>query len=297
MRLPAFGIVSRGLSLEGVALSASVSQLTAASQTFGQTLQSDAWDQPCSTSQEVKRSGFPSTRRYWSRAKNHGKASLLPRVAVLQGRQERGMFVQTLETPNPASLMFLPGQTVMESGAADFSNAREAMSSPLAKRLFAIEGVKGVFYGSDFITITKDDQSDWAEIKPHAFAAIMDHYTSGEPLIAEDAESDNAIHEDDSEVVAMIKELLETRIRPAVAEDGGDIAFKSFDPDTGIVMLKMKGACSGCPSSSVTLKSGVENMLMHYIPEVKQVVEDESLDEAEAEGLSEFQKLESKLST
>mmetsp|Transcript_22713 Transcript_22713/g.54374 ORF Transcript_22713/g.54374 Transcript_22713/m.54374 type:complete len:208 (+) Transcript_22713:645-1268(+) len=207
------------------------------------------------------------------------------------------MFVQTLETPNPASLMFLPGQTVMESGAADFSNAREAMSSPLAKRLFAIEGVKGVFYGSDFITITKDDQSDWAEIKPHAFAAIMDHYTSGEPLIAEDAESDNAIHEDDSEVVAMIKELLETRIRPAVAEDGGDIAFKSFDPDTGIVMLKMKGACSGCPSSSVTLKSGVENMLMHYIPEVKQVVEDESLDEAEAEGLSEFQKLESKLST
>jgi len=192
--------------------------------------------------------------------------------------------------------MFVPGKTVMESGAMDFQTPREAMQSPLAVKLFAIEGVKGVFYGSDFITITKSEDSSWGEIKPHAFAAIMDHFTSETPLLGADQQDDNAIHEDDDEVVAMIKELLETRIRPAVAEDGGDIAFKGFDPSTGVVVLKMKGACSGCPSSSVTLKSGIENMLMHYIPEVKEVVEDDTLDDAEVEGMSEFQKLEAKLS-
>lgn len=212
------------------------------------------------------------------------------------GVQTRSMFIQTQQTPNPASLMFVPGKTVMETGAMDFDSPREAMKSPLAVKLFSIEGVKGVFYGSDFITVTKDEDSSWAEIKPHAFAAIMDHFTSGAPLISAGELDDNAIHDDDDEVVAMIKELLETRIRPAVAEDGGDIAFKKFDPDTGVVVLKMKGACSGCPSSSVTLKSGIENMLMHYIPEVKEVKEDDTLDEAEVAGLSEFQKLETKLS-
>jgi len=206
------------------------------------------------------------------------------------------MFIQTMQTPNPASLMFIPGQTVMESGAAEFLSTREAMKSPLATGLFKIEGVTAVFFGSDFVTITKTDESDWAEIKPHAFAAIMDHFSSGGPLINDGELDENTIHEDDDEVVAMIKELLETRIRPAVAEDGGDIAFKSFDVDTGIVTVKMKGSCSGCPSSSVTLKSGIENMLMHYIPEVKQVVEDEEPDEAERKGMSAFSNLEAKLS-
>mmetsp|Transcript_40248 Transcript_40248/g.113977 ORF Transcript_40248/g.113977 Transcript_40248/m.113977 type:complete len:286 (+) Transcript_40248:231-1088(+) len=224
-------------------------------------------------------------------------SSRFPVVSTsFQDVRTRSMFIQTMKTPNPSSLMFVPGQTVMETGAADFTTMKEAMASPLARKLFAIEGVKGVFYGSDFITITKSDEVDWAELKPQAFAAIMDHFSSGAQLMVSTEHDDNAIHDDDDEVVAMIKELLETRIRPAVAEDGGDIAFKSFDPESGTVTLKMKGACSGCPSSSVTLKSGIENMLMHYIPEVKQVIEDETLDVAESAGLSEFEKLEAKLS-
>ncbi|KAL6765679.1 hypothetical protein V8C86DRAFT_2456804 [Haematococcus lacustris] len=172
--------------------------------------------------------------------------------------------------------MFVPGKPVMESGSHEFSNAREGLQSPLAKRLFAIDGVTSVFLGADFITITKKADASWSVLKPLAFAAIMDHFASGEPLFTDAAtlaRSDTAIHEDDDEVVAMIKELLETRIRPAVMEDGGDITYKSFDPDTGVVTVKMLGACSGCPSSTVTLKSGIENMLMHYIPEVKGVIE------------------------
>eukprot|EP00878_Enallax_costatus_P007486 GHUV01007841.1.p1 GENE.GHUV01007841.1~~GHUV01007841.1.p1 ORF type:complete len:285 (+),score=95.07 GHUV01007841.1:173-1027(+) len=190
--------------------------------------------------------------------------------------QVRSMFIQTQPTPNPSSLMFLPGRQVMENGSYDFSNARSAMVSPLAKRLFRIDGITGVFFGSDFVTVTKTDQYNWPVLKPGVFAAIMDFFSSGEPLFTDEEAlqaSDTAIHEDDDEVVAMIKELLETRIRPAVQEDGGDIVYKGFDVDTGTVTLKMMGACSGCPSSTVTLKSGIENMLMHYIPEVKQVVE------------------------
>ncbi|GFH06735.1 Nfu_N domain-containing protein, partial [Haematococcus lacustris] len=166
--------------------------------------------------------------------------------------------------------MFVPGKPVMESGSHEFSNAREGMQSPLAKRLFAIDGVTSVFLGADFITITKKARPAGRQ------GTIMDHFASGEPLFTDAAtlaRSDTAIHEDDDEVVAMIKELLETRIRPAVMEDGGDITYKSFDPDTGVVTVKMLGACSGCPSSTVTLKSGIENMLMHYIPEVKGVIE------------------------
>uniref|UniRef100_A0A383V5U1 Scaffold protein Nfu/NifU N-terminal domain-containing protein n=1 Tax=Tetradesmus obliquus TaxID=3088 RepID=A0A383V5U1_TETOB len=214
-----------------------------------------------------------------------------------QGGQRRGMFIQTQPTPNPQSLMFLPGREVMESGSFEFSSARAAMVSPLAKKLFMIDGVTGVFFGSDFVTITKNDDYNWPVLKPDVFAALMDHFSSGEPLFTDKdslAASDTAIHEDDDEVVAMIKELLETRIRPAVQEDGGDIVFRGFDADSGTVSLKMMGACSGCPSSSVTLKSGIENMLMHYIPEVKQVVEAPP-DEGEEEALKAFEQLEQQL--
>ncbi|MBA0659958.1 hypothetical protein Goklo_012032 [Gossypium klotzschianum] len=184
--------------------------------------------------------------------------------------QRRSMFIQTQSTPNPSSLMFYPGKAVMEVGSADFPNARSAMNSPLAKALYGIDGITRVFFGSDFITITKSDDASWDLLKPEIFAAIMDFYSSGQPLFLDSktaSSMDTAIHEDDSETVAMIKELLETRIRPAVQDDGGDIEYRGFDPDIGIVKLKMQGACSGCPSSSVTLKSGIENMLMHYVPE------------------------------
>lgn len=194
-------------------------------------------------------------------------------------------------------MIFLPGRPVMESGSYDFANARAAMVSPLAKKLFLVDGVTGVFFGSDFVTVTKSDDYNWPVLKPDIFAAIMDHFSSGDPLFTDKEAleaSDTAIHEDDDEVVAMIKELLETRIRPAVQEDGGDIVYKGFDPDSGTVTLKMMGACSGCPSSSVTLKSGIENMLMHYIPEVKQVVEADP-DEGEEEALKAFDSLEEQL--
>ncbi|XP_042518585.1 nifU-like protein 4, mitochondrial [Macadamia integrifolia] len=206
----------------------------------------------------------------------------------LFGGQKRSMFIQTQTTPNPSSLMFYPGKPVMEVGSADFPNARSAMNSPLAKALYGIDGITRVFFGSDFITVTKSDDVSWDLLKPEIFAAIMDFYTSGEPLFLDSsvaASMDNVIHEDDSETVAMIKELLETRIRPAVQDDGGDIEYRGYDPETGVVKLRMQGACSGCPSSSVTLKSGIENMLMHYVPEVKGV-EQELDDEDEAENLT-----------
>ncbi|KAJ6815521.1 nifU-like protein 4, mitochondrial [Iris pallida] len=188
--------------------------------------------------------------------------------------QRRSMFIQTQSTPNPLSLMFYPGKPVMEIGSSDFPNARAAMTSPLAKALFGIDGITRVFFGSDFITVTKSDEASWDFLKPEIFAAIMDFYASGKPLFLDSntaSSMDTTIQEDDSEIVAMIKELLETRIRPAVQDDGGDIEYRGFDEETGIVKLKMQGACSGCPSSSVTLKSGIENMLMHYVPEVKGV--------------------------
>ncbi|CAL4910252.1 unnamed protein product [Urochloa decumbens] len=198
------------------------------------------------------------------------------------GGQKRTMFIQTQSTPNPQSLMFYPGKPVMEVGSSDFPNARTAMTSPLAKALFGIDGVTRVFFGSDFVTVTKSEGTSWDYLKPEVFAAIMDFYSSGQPLFLDSnaaASMDTAIQEDDSEIVAMIKELLETRIRPAVQDDGGDIEYRGFDPETGIVKLKMQGACSGCPSSSVTLKSGIENMLMHYVPEVKGVEQELDGDE------------------
>jgi NFU1 iron-sulfur cluster scaffold homolog, mitochondrial len=188
------------------------------------------------------------------------------------------MFIQTQPTPNPASLKFLPGQDVSPATPYEFISADEASASPLASALFALNGVRNVFLGSDFISVTKSDDADWAVLKPQALAAIMDHFVSGAPVIADAAKAEAPALEDDvvyegetAEIVAEIKELIETRVRPAVANDGGDIIFKRFDVDTGVVHLTMRGACSGCPSSTATLKQGVENLLRHYVPEVTAV--------------------------
>ena len=178
------------------------------------------------------------------------------------------MFIQTEQTPNPSTLKFLPGRVVMDKGTMDFATAESAVPSPLARRLFAIEGVERVFLGSDFVTVTKAADRDWQILKPSILGGIMEHYTSGEPVIAGAADAaGDAV--DDDEVVAQIKELLETRVRPAVAQDGGDIVFHDFRD--GVVYLHMQGACSGCPSSTATLKMGIENLLKHYVPEVVEV--------------------------
>jgi len=180
------------------------------------------------------------------------------------------MFIQTEQTPNPATLKFLPGCTVMESGTANFPERGAAARSPLAERLFQLPEVTGVFLGTDFITVTKIGDSEWHQLKPAVLAAIMEHFTAGRPVItgaASEAAGDAA--EEDDEIVSQIKELLETRVRPAVAMDGGDITFEDYED--GIVYLHMQGSCSGCPSSTATLKAGIENMLRHYIPEVVEV--------------------------
>ncbi len=181
------------------------------------------------------------------------------------------MFIQTESTPNPATLKFLPGQTVLGAGTADFPSADTAGDSPLASRIFAVQGVTGVFFGNDFVTVTKDDGTQWDHIKPAILGAIMEHFQSGQPAI--NGEAVNAGHAEhhgeDGEIVGQIKELLDTRVRPAVAQDGGDITFHGFD--RGVVYLHMQGACAGCPSSTLTLKMGIENLLRHYIPEVVEV--------------------------
>lgn len=180
------------------------------------------------------------------------------------------MFIQTEQTPNPATLKFLPGHSVMESGTANFPKREDAAVSPLATSLYEIAGVNGVFFGADFITVTKADDLDWAVLKPSALGVIMDHFNSGAPLFTDgEANSDHAETEGDDEVVAHIKELLDTRVRPAVAQDGGDILFHGFEE--GVVYLHMQGSCSGCPSSTMTLKAGIEQLLRHYLPEVVEV--------------------------
>jgi Fe-S cluster biogenesis protein NfuA len=182
------------------------------------------------------------------------------------------MFIQTEQTPNPASLKFLPGRVVMPTGTANFTDAAAAARSPLAERLFSLDDVAGVFFGADFVSVTKRDEGDWYHLKPAVLAAIMEHFTAGLPVFAAGADGDLAAagtDADDDEVVAAIKELLETRVRPAVAQDGGDIIFHDFED--GVVYLHMQGSCSGCPSSTATLKAGIENMLRHYIPEVVEV--------------------------
>lgn len=180
------------------------------------------------------------------------------------------MFIQTEQTPNPSSLKFLPGCEVMIKGTAEFAAPDKAVTSPLAMRLFAIDGVTGVFLGRDFVTVTKIGAVDWQQIKPLVLGALMEHFTTGQPVMNDEHMHDtppgHAVSEDDSEIVRQIKELLETRVRPVVAADGGDIMFHSFVD--GVVYLQMRGACAGCPSSTATLKNGVENLMKHFIPEV-----------------------------
>lgn len=180
------------------------------------------------------------------------------------------MFIQTESTPNPATLKFLPGQSVLELGTADFPSAEGAANSPLAKRIFAVSGVTGVFLGTDFVTVTKAEAVEWQHVKPAILGAIMEHFQSGAPAIEGEGQAAHAAHDGpDGDIVKQIKELLDTRVRPAVAQDGGDITFHGFD--RGVVYLHMKGACAGCPSSTLTLKMGIENLLRHYIPEVTEV--------------------------
>lgn len=181
------------------------------------------------------------------------------------------MFIQTEDTPNPATLKFLPGRAVMASGSADFADAEAAEVSPLARRLFDVENVEGVFLGSDFVSVTKGESGDWRLMKPALLGVIMEHFIAGRPVIEEGSTTaaEESFATEDAEVVAQIKELLDTRVRPAVAGDGGDIVFRAYDK--GVVHLVMQGACAGCPSSTMTLKMGIENLLKHYIPEVVEV--------------------------
>jgi Fe-S cluster biogenesis protein NfuA len=183
------------------------------------------------------------------------------------------MFIQTEQTPNPATLKFLPGRAVMVSGTANFIDRKTACRlSPLAERLFSLPQVTGVFLGADFITVTKHSDGDWYQLKPAILAVIMEHFTAGRPVVltaSADHSADEPRDQDEDEIVSQIKELLETRVRPAVAQDGGDIIFHDYED--GIVYLHMQGSCSGCPSSTATLKAGIENMLRYYIPEVVEV--------------------------
>ncbi|MEO1609416.1 MAG: NifU family protein [Pseudomonadota bacterium] len=182
------------------------------------------------------------------------------------------MFIQTEPTPNPATLKFLPGREVLAQGTADFRSVAEAASSPLANRLFEIEGISGVFLGADFVSVTKGN-GDWQHLKPAILGAIMDYYTSGTSMgtaaASANDEAEGNYDPADAEVVATIKELLDTRVRPAVAQDGGDITFHGFRD--GVVYLSMRGACAGCPSSTATLQHGIENLLRHFCPEVQAV--------------------------
>ena len=180
------------------------------------------------------------------------------------------MFIQTEPTPNPNVLKFLPGRDVSPAATLEYRTIDEATASPLAEALFELEGVDGVFFGADYVSVTRQPQGpEWSEMKAPILGVVMDHFVSGQPLTRGAAADDHA--EDDSEIVAEIKALLDSRIRPAVAQDGGDILFDSFDEATGVLALRMRGACAGCPSSSATLKAGVEQMMRHYVPEVTRV--------------------------
>jgi Fe-S cluster biogenesis protein NfuA len=186
------------------------------------------------------------------------------------------MFIQTEATPNPATLKFIPGRIVLDGGTMEFASREAAVRSPLAERLFDVPGVTGVFYGSDFVTVTKAD-GEWQHLKPAILGAIMEHYMSGAPLLADGSvgsdeaadEQDEFFNEADAETVATIKDLIETRVRPAVANDGGDITFRGFKD--GVVYLNMKGSCAGCPSSTATLQHGIQNLLKHFVPDVVEV--------------------------
>jgi len=188
------------------------------------------------------------------------------------------MFIQTESTPNPRTLKFLPGRDVLGRGSREFAGAEAAADSPLAQALFAVDGVERVYLGGDFITITKAEAIEWPHLKPHVLAAIMDHFTSGRPAVgdagppADETDEADIVYEGEAaDIVKELKEIIEARVRPAVARDGGDITFHSWDHAEGIVRLNMRGSCAGCPSSTLTLKQGIENMLRHYVPEVQAV--------------------------
>ena len=182
------------------------------------------------------------------------------------------MFIQTEPTPNPNVLKFLPGRDVSPVAALEYRTIDEATASPLAEALFELEGVDGVFFGADYVSVTRQPQGpDWSEMKAPILGVVMDYFVSGQPLTRGASAETDGHAEDDSEIVAEIKALLDSRIRPAVAQDGGDILFDSFDESTGVLNLRMRGACAGCPSSSATLKAGVEQMMRHYVPEVTRV--------------------------
>jgi len=188
------------------------------------------------------------------------------------------MFIQTEATPNPRTLKFLPGRDVLGSGSREFADADAALASPLATALFDVDGVERIYLGSDFITVTKGDAIEWPHLKPHVLAAIMDHFTSGRPVLGDAAgaadetdEADIVYEGEAADIVKELKEIIDARVRPAVARDGGDITFHSWDHEEGVVRLNMRGACAGCPSSTMTLKAGIENMLRHYVPEVNRV--------------------------
>ncbi|MGQ0527321.1 MAG: NifU family protein [Alphaproteobacteria bacterium] len=178
------------------------------------------------------------------------------------------MFIQTEKTPNPATIKFLPGQPIVLGRSHEFRSADEAAASPLAQRLFGLQGVKSVMLGHDFVSVSKQDDTDWNMLKPMVLAALMEHLSTGQPVILDSGAPEEEAGED-NEIVAQIKELIQTRVRPAVMMDGGDIVFERFED--GIVYLQMRGACAGCPSSTMTLKSGIENMLKHFVPEVMEV--------------------------
>lgn len=178
------------------------------------------------------------------------------------------MFIQTEGTPNPATIKFLPGQDVLKNGALEFKSREESALSPLAQRLFALQGVRGVFLGHDFVSVSKADDTDWSMLKPMVLSALMEHFSTGQPVVIEGYQEEAEIPDDDP-VTGQIRQLITERVRPAVMMDGGDIVFDKFED--GVVYLRLKGACSGCPSSTMTLKSGIENMLRHYVPEVTEV--------------------------
>ncbi len=180
------------------------------------------------------------------------------------------MFIQTEPTPNPNVLKFLPGRDVAPEGSREFRDIDQAAASPLAESLFQFEDVSGVFFGADYVSVTRNAHGrDWSELKPEILTAIMDHYASGAVMLRDAGTVEDT--SEDSEIVTEIKQLLDSRIRPAVAQDGGDILFDAFDLETGVLSLRMRGACAGCPSSAMTLKAGVEQMMRHYVPEVTSV--------------------------
>lgn len=237
----------------------------------------------------------PTLKNFTTNTNNHAHNI----TTTLQQQQQRNVFIQTAETPNPASVKFIPGVPVLEADktggvtSANFNSPLEAYRSPLAKALFKVDGVKGVFLGHNFITVTLDlEKYEWTNMYTFIYEAITSFYQSGKPALQPDAEQnkDTALQEDDDEIIIAIKEILETKVRPMVQEDGGDVVFIKFED--GIVYLQLQGSCTSCPSSTITLKHGIENMMMHYVPEVEEVRQWES--EADEASNEQLKKLEDK---